>query len=113
MKEAKILIKLIAVDSNHFVRCKCKIMHCLDSQTLSEYISTIVLDDHEKHTRSLEVMIGVGNFASASNFDTQTLQGVGTFASASSFDSQTLQFVTMNEVKNIYHTVCNFILFTW
>ena len=107
------LIKLIAVDSNHFVRCKCKITHCLDSQTLSEYISTIVLDDHEKHTRRLELLIGVGTFASAINFDTQTLQGVGTFASARSFDSQTLQFVTMNELKNLCQTVCNFILFTW
>ena len=41
------LIKLIIVDSNHFIRFKCKIIHCLDSQT-SEYISTIVLDDNEK-----------------------------------------------------------------
>ena len=34
--------------SNHFISYKCKITHCLDSQTLSEYISTIVLDDNEK-----------------------------------------------------------------
>ena len=31
-------IKLIPVDSNHFIRYKCNITHCLDSQTLSEYI---------------------------------------------------------------------------
>ena len=42
------LIKLIAVDSYHFMRYKCKITHCPGSQTLSEYISTIVLDDNEK-----------------------------------------------------------------
>ena len=40
--------KLIVVDSNDFVRYKGKIIHCLDSQTLSEYISMIVLDDNEK-----------------------------------------------------------------
>ena len=73
---------MIAAGSNHFIRCKCKITHCLDSQTLTEYISKIVLDDNEKHTKRLEVLIGDG-----------------TFASASSFDTQTLQFVTMNELK--------------
>ena len=41
------LIKLLAVDSNHFVRQKCKITQCLDSQTLSEYISKIVLDNEK------------------------------------------------------------------
>ena len=37
-------------------------MHYLDSQTLSEYISTIVLDDNEKLSINevLEVLIGVG-----------------------------------------------------
>ena len=30
-KEAKMLIKLIVVDSNHFIRYKCKITHCLGS----------------------------------------------------------------------------------
>ena len=56
------LIKLIVVNSNHFTRYKCKIMHCLDSQTLSEYISTIALDDNEKLlvNEVLEVLIGVG-----------------------------------------------------
>ena len=48
MEKAKMLTKLIAVDSNHFIKYKCKIMHCLDSQTLSEYIWTIALDDNEK-----------------------------------------------------------------
>ena len=78
------LIKLIVVDFDHFVRYKCKMTHCLDSQTLSEYISTIVLDDNEKHSINevLEVLIGVG-----------------TFTSTSSFDTQSLKFVTINELK--------------
>ena len=78
------LIKLIVVDSNHFIRYKYKITHCLDSQKLSEYILTIVLDDNEKLSINevLEVLIGVG-----------------TFTSTSSFDMQSLQFVTMNKLK--------------
>ena len=57
------LIQLIAVDCNHFVRYKCKITHSLDSQTLSKYISMIVLGN-EKHSiiEVLEVLTGVGNF---------------------------------------------------
>ena len=78
------LIKLIVVDSSHFIRFECKITHCLDSQTLSEYISTIVLDDNEKHLVS-EVP-GV-------------LIGVGTFTSTRSFDTQSLQLVTINKLK--------------
>ena len=82
MEEAKILINLIVVDSNHFIRCKCKITHFLDSQTLSEYISMIVLDDNEKLSINelLEVVIGVG-----------------TLTSTSSFFTQSVQFVTMNQ----------------
>ena len=78
------LIKLIVVDSNHFIRYKYKITHCLDSQKLSEYILTIVLDDNEKLSINevLEVLIGVG-----------------TFTSTSSFDMQSLQFITMNKLK--------------
>ena len=59
-------------------------MHCLDSQTLSTHISTIVLDDNEKCSISevLEVQIAVE-----------------TFPSASSFNTQRFQFVTMNELK--------------
>ena len=78
------LIKLIVVGSYHFIRYKCKITHCLDSQKLSKYISMIVLDDNKKLSISevLEVLIGVG-----------------TFTSASSFDTPGLQFVTMNELK--------------
>ena len=38
------LTKLILVD---FVRCKCKNMPCLDSQLLSEYISTSVHDNEK------------------------------------------------------------------
>ena len=84
VEEAKMLIKLILVDSNHFIRYKCKTMHCLDSQTLSTHISTIVLDDNEKCSISevLEVLIAVE-----------------TFPSASSFNTQRFQFVTMNELK--------------
>ena len=65
------LIKLIAVDSNNFIRYMCKITHCLDSQTLSEYISTIVLDENEKLSINevLEVLTGVETFTSTSSFD--------------------------------------------
>ena len=75
------LIKLIAVDSCHFIRYKCKITHCPDSQTLSEYISTIVLDDNEKLLINvvLDVLIGAGTFTSTSSSGTQ--------------------FVTMNALK--------------
>ena len=57
------LLKLIAVDSYHFIRYKCKITHCPDSQT-SEYISAIVLDDNEKLSTSevLNVTFGSGTF---------------------------------------------------
>ena len=74
----------MVVDSNHFIRYKCKFTHCLDSETISEYISTIVVDDNEKLSINevLEVLIRVG-----------------TFASTSTVDSQSLQFVTMNELK--------------
>ena len=67
------LIKLIVVDANHFIRYKCKITHCLDSQALSEYKSTIVLDDDEKLliNEVLKVPIGVGTFTSTSSSDTQ------------------------------------------
>ena len=54
----------------------CKIMHFLVTQTLSQYISTIVLDDSEKISINevVEVLIGVGTFTSTSSFDTQSLQ---------------------------------------
>ena len=78
------LIKLIEVDSYHVTRYKCKITHCLDSQTLSEYISTIVLDDNE-------------NFSINGVLD--VLMGVGTFTSTSSFNTQSLQFATVNKLK--------------
>ena len=67
------LIKLIVVNSNNFVRYKCEITHCLDSQTF-EYISTIVLDDNEKLSiiEVVEVLISVGTFNSTSSFDTLT-----------------------------------------
>ena len=73
-------------------------MHCLDSQTLSEYISMIVLDDNEKLliNEVLEVLIDVG-----------------TFTSTSSVNTQSLQFVTMNKLKSLCQEVCNFLLFTW
>ena len=34
VKEAKMLVKLTVVNSNHFIIYKCKITHCLDPQTL-------------------------------------------------------------------------------
>ena len=56
-EEAKMLIKLIAVDSSHFIRYKCKIM---------QHISTIVLDNEKLSINEvLEVLIGVGLFTSA------------------------------------------------
>ena len=90
------LIKLILVNSYHFIRYKCKITHCLDSQT-SEYLSTIVLNDNEKLlTEVLKVLIGVG-----------------TFTSTSSFDTQSLQFVTKIEFKkSLCQDICNFLHFT-
>ena len=100
VEEAKMLIKLISVDSDHFIRCKCKITHCLDSQT-SEYISTIVLDDKKRHSIN-EVL--------------EFLSGVGTFTNNTSslFDTQGLQFVTMNELKRSMPGVLQlFLLFTW
>ena len=45
---SKNALKLIVVDANHFVRYRCKIMHCLDSQTISDDISTVALDDNPK-----------------------------------------------------------------
>ena len=52
VEEGKLLIKLIVSHSNQFLRYKCKITHCLDSQTLSKHISTIVLNDNKKHSIS-------------------------------------------------------------
>ena len=65
------LIKLILVDSNHFIRYKSKITHCLDFQTLSEYILATVLDDDEKLfiNEVPEVLIGVETFTSTSSFN--------------------------------------------
>ena len=62
VEEAKMLIKLIVIDSNHFIKCKSKITRCLDS----EYILMIVLDDNEKLSikQVLEILIGVGTFTS-------------------------------------------------
>ena len=84
MEEVKMLMKLIVVNFSHFIRYSCTIGHFLDSQTLSEYISTIVLDVNKKLPISevLDVLIDVG-----------------TFTSTSSFRRQILQLVTMNELK--------------
>ena len=60
-------LKLTAVDSNHFIRYKCKITHCLDSRTLSEYIWTHVLDNEKLSViEVLEVLTGVRTFTSTS-----------------------------------------------
>ena len=95
VEEGKMLLKLIAVDSYHFIRYKCKITHCPDSQT-SEYISAIVLDDNEKLSTSEVLNVTVGS---------------GTFTSTSSFGTQSLQFVTMNEFKK--YVPGGFYLFTF
>ena len=56
-EEAKMLIKLIAVDSSHFIRYKCKI---------TQHVSTIVLDNEKLSINEvLEVLIGVGLLTSA------------------------------------------------
>ena len=67
MDKAEMLISLTVVDSHHFIRYKCKITHCLDSQTSFEYISLIASDDNEKLSCNEvpEVLIGVGTFTSA------------------------------------------------
>ena len=77
------LIKLILVDSYYFIRDNYKTTPCLDSQTLSEHISTFVLDN-----KSLSI-----------NEVLEVLTGVGTFTGASSFDAKGLQFFTMSELK--------------
>ena len=50
----------------------------LDSQTLSEYISTIVLDDNKKIlvNEALELLISDGTLTSTSNFNTKSLEFV-------------------------------------
>ena len=75
------LIKLIVVDSYYFIRDNYKTTPCLDSQTLSEDISTFALDN--KSPSINEVL--------------EVLTGAGTFTSASSFDAQGLQFFTISE----------------
>ena len=72
MEEAKPLIRLNVVDSYHFTKYRCKITHCINSQTLSEYISAFFLGDNEK----LSILIGIGTFTSTSSFDTQSLEFV-------------------------------------
>ena len=80
------LIKLTVVNSNHFIRYKCKTTSRLSNITrLSKIIWIyITIDDNEKLSINelLEVLIGVG-----------------TFSSTSSFDTQCLLFVTINELK--------------
>ena len=77
MEEAKLPIKLIAVNSNHFMRRKCNTTSRLSNITrLSNIIWIyITIDDNEKLwiNEVLEVLIGVGTFSSTSSFDTQCL----------------------------------------
>ena len=62
-EEAKMLKKLIAVNSNHFIRYRCKILHHLHSQTLSEYISMTDLDNEKLLINEvLDVLTGVRTF---------------------------------------------------
>ena len=80
VEEANMLTKLILVD---FVRCKCKNTPCLDSQLLSEYISTSVHDNEKLSINEVP----------------EFLIDAWTFTSVSSFDTKSLQFVTMNKLK--------------
>ena len=86
MEEAKMLIKSIVVNSNHFIRYKSKTTSRLSSiTTLSNIIWIyITIDDNEK--LSINELL-------------EALIGIGTFSSTSSFDTQCLLFVTMNELK--------------
>ena len=92
------LIKLIVVNSNHFIRYKCKTTSRLSNITrLSNIIWIyITIDDNEKLSINevLEVLIGVG-----------------TFSSTTSFDTQCLLFVTMNELKKFMPGGLQFFLF--
>ena len=66
----------VSLSLSLFLSLSKKITHCLDSQTLTEYISLIVLDYNEKLLiiEVLEVLIGVGTSTSTNSFDTQSLQ---------------------------------------
>ena len=74
------LIKMIVVSSNHFIRYKCKPTHCLESQTLlgcqTLYITVyITIDDIEKLSinEELGVLMSVRTFSNTSSFDTHCL----------------------------------------
>ena len=71
------LIKLIIVDSNHFIRFKCKIIHCLDivyTLSLSIYQQLFLMIMKNLVSEELGILIGVGTFTSRRSFDTQSLQ---------------------------------------
>ena len=74
------LIKLIVVSSNNFIRHKCKPTHCGESKTLPRcqtlYITGyITIDDIEKLSINevLGVLMSVGTFSNTSSFDTHCL----------------------------------------
>ena len=92
------LIKFIVVNSNHFIRCKCKTMSRLSNITgLSNIIWIyITIDDNEKLSIN-EVL--------------EVLSGVGTFSSTSSFDTQCFLFFTMSELKKSMPGGLQFFLF--
>ena len=98
MEEAKMLIKLIVANSNHFIRYKCKTTSRLSNITrLSNIIWIyITINDNEKLSINevLEVLIGFV-----------------TFSSTISFDKQCLLFVTMNELKKSMPGGLQFFLF--
>ena len=78
------LLKLSVVNSQHLVKYKSKITYCNVESTLSDYVTSLTLDDGEKITidEVLEVLIGAGSFTNAS-----------------CFDKQSLPFVTMEELQ--------------
>ena len=91
------LIKLIVVNSSHFIRCKCKTTLRLSNITRLSNIIWIYITINDNETLSinevLEVLIGVGTFNSTSSFDTQCL------------------FVSMNELKKSMAGGLQFFLF--
>ena len=92
------LIKLIVVNSNHFIRYKCKTTSRLSNITRPSNLIRIyiTIDNNDKLSIS-EVL--------------EVLTGVGTFSSTSSFDTQCPLFVTMNKLKKSMPGGLQFFLF--
>ena len=92
------LIKLIVVNSSHFIRCKCKTMLRLSNITRLSNIIWIYITINDNETLSINEVLEV-------------LIGVGTFNSTSSFNTQCLLFVTMNKLNKSMPGGLQFFLF--